>query len=305
MKTEALKESLKKFGEKLLVISKAHYEKVVLGLLVTTLVVFAVVEFLGVRTVRTQLSVDPAASMMGFGRGKALPINFTNQAELLRAALAKDSMPFDLSKGHYVFNPGLWKQYSNVVIQVKSGKEFGIGALVITNITPIKLTLIAKVTGMEDRPNYSIQGFDELPFPLGQRIQRSLVITSVPVKLVEQFGIPQNTVSIILHGVKGDFETQRVAFDMELRFGGETNRVRLLQNQTNSYDRGHTASMVYVPANNSELNVSFPKKRVGTQIYLDGEAYTIIEMTKNQVVFSHGPTGKRIEIPLFGFRGRP
>ena len=305
MKTEALKESLKKFGEKLLVISKAHYEKVVLGLLVTTLVVFAVVEFLGVRTVRTQLSVDPAASMMGFGRGKALPINFTNQAELLRAALAKDSMPFDLSKGHYVFNPGLWKQYSNAVIQVKSGKEFGIGALVITNITPITLLLTAKVTGTEDRPNYSIQGNDELPFPLGQRIQRSLAITSVPVKLVEQFGIPQNTVSIILHGVKGDFESQRVAFDMELRFGGTTNRVRLLQNQTNSYVRGHTASMVYVPANNSELNVPFTKKRVGTQIQLDGEAYTIIEMTENQVVFSHGPTGKRIEIPKFGFRGRP
>ncbi len=301
MKTEALK----KFGGKLLVISKSHYEKVVLGLLLVTLMVLAVVEFLGVRTVKEELSADPAASMMAIAGSKALAINFTNQAELLRRAMAKDSESFDLSKNHYVFNPGLWKQYSNIVIQVKSGKEFGIGALVVTNITPITLKLIAKATGTEDRPNYSIQGYDELPFPLGQRIQRSLVITSVPVKLVEQFGVPQNTVSVILHSVKGDFESQRVAFDMELRLGGETNRVRLLQNQTNTYLRGYMTSMVYVPANRSELNMAFPKKRVGTQIKLDGEDYTIVEITESKVVFSHGPTGKQIEIPLFGFRVRP
>lgn len=300
MKTEALKESFKKFGEKLSLISKAHYEKVSLGVVLLALLVMAVLEFLSVRAVRMELSVDPMASMVGVGGGRAKPIEFTNQAELLR--MAKEPVPFDLNKGHYVFNPGLWKAYSNTVIRVKSGKEFGIGALVVTNIAPITLRLTAKVTGTEDRPNYSIQGYDELPAPIGQRIQRSLVVTSVPVKIVEQFGVPQNTVSVILHGAKGDFDSQRVALDLELRYGGETNRVRLLQNQTNSYLRGYTASMVYTPANRTELNVAFRQKRVGTQIQLDGEAYTILEMTENKITFSHDPTGKRIEVPRVGVR---
>ncbi len=238
MKTEALKESFKKLGGKLSLISKAHYEKVSLGVVLLVLLVMAVLEFLSVRAVRMELSVDPMASMVGIAGGRAKPIEFTNQAELLR--MAKEPVPFDLSRGHYVFNPGLWKSYSNMysntitIIRVKSGKEFGIGALSVTNIAAITLRLTAKVTGTEDRPNYSIQGYDELPAPIGQRIQRSLVVTSVPVKIVEQFGVPQNTVSVILHGAKGDFESQRVALDLELRYGGETNRVRLLQNQTNS-----------------------------------------------------------------------
>ncbi len=301
MNTEALKESLKKFAGKLGLISKAHYEKVSLGAVLLALLVMAVLEFLSLRAVRMELSVDPMASMVGIAGGRAKPIEFTNQAELLR--MAKEPVSFDLSKGHYVFNPGLWKMYSNTLIHVKSGKEFGIGALTITNITPITLRLIVKVTGTEDRPSYTIQGYDELPVPLA-RIQRSLSVGSVPVKIVDQssVGILQNNVSVILHGAQGDFEKQSVALDLELRYGGQTNRVRLRQNQTNSYLRGYTASMVYTPANRTELIVRFPQKRVGTQIHIDGEAYTILEMTESKVIFSHDPTGKRIELPRLGAR---
>ncbi len=307
MNTEALKESLKKFAGKLGLISKAHYEKVSLGAVLLALLVMAVLEFLSLRAVRMELSVDPMASMVGIAGGRAKPIEFTNQAELLR--MAKDPVPFDLNKGHYLFNPGLWKSYSNMysntitIIRVKSGKEFGIGALTITNITPITLRLIVKVTGTEDRPSYTIQGYDELPVPLA-RIQRSLSVGSVPVKIVDQssVGILQNNVSVILHGAQGDFEKQSVALDLELRYGGQTNRVRLRQNQTNSYLRGYTASMVYTPANRTELIVRFPQKRVGTQIHIDGEAYTILEMTESKVIFSHDPTGKRIEVPRVGAR---
>lgn len=304
VKIEALKESLKNFGGKLLLLSKAHYEKVILGVVLLGLLTMVVLEFLSMRSVRAELATDPMALVNRFGGGKAKPIEFTNQAELLR--MAKEPVPFDLSKGHYVFNPRTWKMYSNILIHVRSGKEFGIGALIITNIARVELKLTAKVSGTEDRPNYSIQGSDELlpPFPLGHKIQRSLVVTSTPVKIAEQFGVPQNTVSVILHGAKGDFESQSVSLDMELRYGGETNRVRLLQNKTNSYLRGYTASMVYTPANRTELNVPFPRKRVGTQIHLDGEVYTIMEMTEGKVVFSHDSTGKQIEVPLLGFRGR-
>ncbi len=60
--------------------------------------------------------------------------------------------------------------------------------------------------------------------------------------------------------------------------------------------------MVYTPANRPELNVAFRQKRVGTQIHLDGEAYTILEMTENKIIFSHDSTGKRIEVPRVGAR---
>ncbi len=309
MKTEDIKESVKKFAEKLLLIGKAHYEKVILGAVLLALATTAVWQFLDVRAVRAELSKETAVH--GRGGEKAKSIDFTNQNELLR--MAKQPVPFDLSKGHYVFNPGLWKQYSNsvsnILIQVKSGKEFGIGALYITNITPLQLRLTVKVSGTEERPNYSIQAVDDWPFPMMPRFQRSLIVGSTPVKIVDQPGVPTNAVSVILHGVKGDFDSQQMTFDLQLRYsgplGGVTNRVRLLQNQTQNYLRGYTASMVYMPANRSELNLPFLKRRVGTSIEIDGELYTIIDMTENKVIFSHVITGKQTEVPLFGFRDRP
>ena len=295
MKTEALK----KLGEKFLLLAKAHYEKAALGAVLLVLMLIAVLEFLNVRAEHEALAGDPMASAMSMGNAKAKPMDFSRQIDLLRLAGAPATL--DLGKSHYVFNPGLWKQYSNVVTRVRSGKEFGIGALLVTNISPINLTLTAKAGGSEERPNYSLQGSDDLPSPT-YKIQRSLSASSTVVKIVDQPGVPTNAVSVALYRVSGDFESKRLSFDVELRYGGTTNRALLLQDRPQTFLRGYSTSLVYKPANKPELQMVYSRRRVGTQIEIDGETYTIRQITAEKVVFSNDTTGRETEIPLSGAR---
>ena len=141
---------LKKIGE----FVKSHYEKILLS--VTLLGLAAAAAYLPLKISETQKMLQSAKEFQpAAGKGKLpKPTDLSTNQIVLEHAQKLPNL--DLGRPHNLLNPVTWKRAPDGrLIKIDSSEKEGPGALVITKINPLKLTItFASVSGSGDSLRY-------------------------------------------------------------------------------------------------------------------------------------------------------
>jgi hypothetical protein len=246
---------------------KKHYEKIILSGVLLGVIGFLV--FLPFVISHDQEEQKTNADNVTSPRVAPLPpLDLTRQTNALERLLSPAN--FDFSTTNKLFNPVEWKKAANGdLIKIKNGNEVGIGALVITKITPLYLLItLDQVTTNELGARYVI-GIEHqaAPTPAMRRKQQRFVSLDDPKKeaftLLQVKGAPENPDQLVLK-LADTGETAVIAT------GKPFQRVD-----------GYSADLKYDPENKKFLG-----RRVGAPISFGGEDYIIVAIDADEVILS-------------------
>ena len=256
---------------------KKHYEKVLLGVV---LVGLAVAAALLPWMISSERDSERAKSEEIINRPiKALgPLNLSNITNLIQRA--STLMSLDFSTSNKLFNSVPWQKMSDGTLKkIMHGNETGIGAVVVTKITPLYTTFtLDSVMTSDSGARYMIVVAREA----GNRLGRKTAPASLNEKNNEGFTIRE---------VKGSPDNP-AELTLELTDTGA--RAALSKSKPFKRADGYMADLKYPPENKSWSN-----QRVNALIRgVAGEDYIIVAIATNEVVLSAKSNYKKTSIPF-------
>ncbi len=258
---------------------KKHYEKLILTVVLLLLAAGAVM--MPILASSQRAAEEQRISELTRPKVKPLTLEDLTTNEMTLDRVQKP-VQFELAGSHNLFNPVKWVQKSDgTFIKVKTGNELGLGAMRVTAINPLSLTVsFDEVTGTGDNLKYTITVIRETLPPANRKSTRQVehkADNSVfAIKKVE--GPAAEPTSITLE-LKGD-------------------RDPIVVTRAKSYSRviGYSADLRYDPENMTRTGV-----KVKDQILLGGaggEVYNIIAIEQGEVVFSAKSNQKQTPVKL-------
>ncbi len=258
---------------------KKHYEKLIL--IIVLLILSAGAVMMPISVSQQREAEEARRSELLRPKVKALvPVDLvTNEMTLTRVQTKVD---FDLAGQHNLFNPVKWVQKSDgSFIKVKTGNEIGLGAMVVSAITPLMLTVsFDEVTGTNDSLKYTITVVKET-LPQGNR------------KATRQVEPKADNSLLAIKKVTGPVEAP-TAITLELK--GDRDPITITREKGYSRVIGYSADLRYDPENLIRKNV-----RTKDQIMLggaSGELYNVIAIEPGEVVFSAKSNLKQTAVKL-------
>ncbi len=259
---------------------KKHYEKVLLGAVLLGLAI--AVAFLPFLIAGEREKLEEARTTIIKHPIKSLPPQDLSQAEGLLKDLGSTSK-LVLSTSNRLFNPVQWQRTSDGRrIKIETGNEVGPKAVVITQLTPLYMTVTLDMVEQSDTtPRYRIGVEREGALLPSQRYKR-------------QYSMALNNKSDLftLRGIKGPPDNP-TGLVLELNDTGEL----ALVSKSKPYKRvdGYTVDLKYDPEKKIWLN-----RRLGSALTFAGEQYNIVAISSNEVVLSAKSNNKKTTITYKG-----
>jgi hypothetical protein len=263
---------------------KKHYEKVLLGMVLVGLAGGAALlpwmiwsDTEAERQKKEQITsrrIDPLE-----------PLNLTNVTALIHRAATP--MSLDFATLNKVFNPVPWqKSPDGTLKKIMHGNELGIGAMVVTKITPLYTTFtLDSVIPSETGARYMIGIVREADAKAGDRGKKT-VGASLNEKNKEGFTIRE------VKGPPDKITEATPELTLELTDTGE--RASVSKGKPFKRADGYMADLKYPPENrtwsNQRLNATIPR--------IAGEDYNLVAIATNEVVFSAKSNHKKTSIPF-------
>lgn len=264
---------------------RQHYEKVILtgALIGLGLAVWFLYEASLAEETKT------AEYLKGVAKRPVKPVPPLDLART-QAALKKASSPpsFNLSSGHYLFNPVTWQLgRDGNFIKIATGKEVGLSVLIASRIRPLNLSIaLDRVATSGEPPNVTVNGYqmvstnDAAPSHL-RRLPQFATVNATNRNAV-----------FILREVKGPPEAPTELI-VELRDTGE--RVSVLPNKPFTRTVDYEADLTY-----PITGKTYPRQRKGKIITAGGDTGKIAEITADTVVLSDESNQKTYNVRLAG-----
>jgi hypothetical protein len=251
---------------------KKNYEKVILGVVLLGLVAVLYFLFTWVSSEKDALAEKTNVTVSS----AAKPLDPLNQDDLLKGI--KPVGKLDFSMTNRLFNPVEWqKTPDGRRIKIVRGDEVGIRAVVVTNISPLYLTItLDSVIPHDTGDSYGIGVQDDSAATPYLRSKK-------PVYLTVGGKSPLFTVT----GVKGTAEAPEVSLMM-----ADTGKTVVIS-KAKPYQQvnGYMADLKYDPE-----RLAFHRYRVGMPLTIAREAYKIVVITDSEVVVSATSNDKRTTI---------
>lgn len=255
---------------------KAHYEKLILGLVLAVLLGASI--FLLFQVSGTQEYLKNQDIAIGKQAAKALkPVDLTTNEVVLKRLSAKQD--WQLSGEHNLLNPVQWQRKPDgTLIKIQTGNEVGPMALQVQKIIPLNLIVAFEaVSGSGDAIRYQFAVTREADKNPSHR------------RRVPSFVTPGGkTSAFMLKEIKGSKE-EPDGFLIELLEGNK--EVLLTKDKPFTQVGGYMADLRYEPENRSFLG-----RRVDDKITFGGESYNIVAITEREVVLSALSTTKRTTV---------
>jgi len=260
---------------------KKNYEKVLLAVVLVGLAVGAALLPWMIQSDR-EAEAAKALEIMNRPAKPLDPLNLTNVTELLQRAAAP--LTLDFSSANKLFNPVAWqKQPDGTLKKVVRSGNLGVGALVVTKITPLYTRLsLDSVIPSESGARYMIGVERETAAKRTDRTKKTAGAALNEVKSKEGF---------VIREVKGPPENPTELI-LELTDTGE----RALLTRDKPYQRvdGYMADLKYPPADNKP----WKEQRVGALLRnIAGDDYNVVAIGANEVVMSARSNNKKTSIP--------
>jgi len=259
---------------------KKHYEKILLSVVLTGLLVAAV--FLSIQVKETKDKLNEQVRVIIASEPKNLIALSFEKAE---KSVAKTKSPpvLDLTLSNHVFGPLRWVQTpppDEKIIPLKTGAEWGPQALVVSNMAPLYLRLsLDNVSGNPDSLKYTVTLIREAdPIPSRRGAARRTVGPQ-----------PGKNDLFALKEIKSPGENARLVIVLE----GETEPVEISKAEPYRRVAGWVADFKY-PLE----NLSFLKRREGDALAFAGESYKIIAIREKEVVILSEANEKRYTVPV-------
>lgn len=247
---------------------KKHYEKIVFSVVLLGLV--GALVFLPVLIFNDRQRLEDIKTGIIGGRPKPFPaLDMTRQDNVL--ARLQSPYALDFSTANRLFNPVEWKKdYSGNMIKLVTGHEVGVGAAVVTKISPLDLVLTLDAVQTNELGAIYVIGVERQVAAYPQlRHERQHYVT--PGEKNEDFALGTN-------GVKGDPDNPD---ELLLKLADSGATVPVSKDKPFRRVDGYMADLKYGPENKS-----FPNQRVGSIVSFDGEAYLIVAIDQNEVILS-------------------
>jgi hypothetical protein len=265
----------KKIGQ----VCRLHYEKIILT--VALLALGGTVFYLYGAQQAEQKNIDEYLKSVQNKPEKRIKVP---DLAPLQATLKASENPASLvfSGPHNLLNPVKWqKKPDGGLIKVVSGEEVGGGAMVALKFTPILLTLsYDKVAGSGYYFFVENQGATNAFFR--RKEQRFATLNS-------QNKIPGSPAAFVLREVKGPPEDPA---ELVIELTDTLERVSIGKDKPYTRIEGYGVDLKYPPE-----NLTFLAQRVGSTLRFAGDTYTIVAVTKDEVVLS-GSNDKRYQVRL-------
>ena len=251
---------------------KKHYEKVLLGLVLLGLAVAAALLPLKIASEKQDLEEQRKAKTM-INVKPLPPLDQTRYQGALQRLQAAFTLNF--SGGHNLFNPVPWQKATDGrLIPIRTGKEVGPDAVVVTQITPLYLVLtLDSVTGT----GFLVGSENEAaPTPEKRRKKQSYATLNNKSEL------------FTLREVKGPAATPT---ELILELNDTGKRVSVKPESPYKRVEGYAADLKYDPEKKN-----FPNRRLASVLAFAGEEYNVVAITESDVVLSAKSTGKKTTI---------
>jgi len=259
---------------------KKHYEKILLGLVLTGLIGALVFMLFYIASDKEEM--DKKREGLINPRVTALTnLDLTVQSNAVARLQAPYSL--DLETGNKLFNPLEWqKTPDGRIFPLKAGNEVGVGAVVVTNITPLYLILtLDAITTNELGARYTIGVEKQAALTVAKRHKQSRYISPDEKKpndffsLVEVKGSPENPAALVLK-LADDGEVVSVSRDQPFR------RVE-----------AYTADFRYPPE-----KIVFHGRRIGDKVSFNGTDYLVVEVNQNELILADQSNQKKTPLPF-------
>jgi len=185
------------------------------------------------------------------------------------------SVTLNFSGGHNLLDPVPWQKATDGrLFCIRTGKEVGPDAVVITQITPLYLIFtLDSVTGT----GFLVGAENEAaPTPEKRRKKQSYATLNNKSEL------------FTLREVKGPPATPT---ELILELNDTGRRVSVKPESPYKRVEGYAADMKYDPEKKT-----FPNRRLGSALAFAGEEYNVVAITESDVVLSAKSTGKKTTI---------
>jgi len=262
---------------------KKHYEKVLLGVVLVGLAVAAALLPWMISSER--VAEAEKAKKMEPNVKPLAPLSLSTVTELIKRM--GEPMSLDFSSTNRLFNPVPWQRAADGTLKKRAiGKESGIGAVVVTKISPLYTTIsLDSVLVSDSVPRYMIVVVHEAAAKPYDR-RRKTIGASLNEPTKEGFTIRE---------IKGPPENP-TELTLELADTGELVSVT----KSKPFERvdGYKADLKYAPDNKtwSDLRVGAGGPRTAP-IVINNEDYIVVAISSNEVVLSAKSNDKKTSIP--------
>ncbi|MDX1952139.1 MAG: hypothetical protein SFY81_08125 [Verrucomicrobiota bacterium] len=253
---------------------KKHYEKLILSLVLLGLA--AAAALMPVKVSQERQKEEARKDQLIGGKPKPFPpIDLSSN----RLVLQKTERPvkFELAGSHNLFNPVRWqKRPDGGLIKISSGNEVGLGALDVTAIEPLYMTVsLDEISGTGANIRYKItlrKETDRPATPQTRLVQPGNSNSSI-FTLQQVQGPPENPTGLVIL-LPNEVEP-------------------IIINKEKPYRRivGYSADLKYDPENLVRKGM-----RVKDAIVFGGESYNIVAINQNEVVLSAKSNQKQTTI---------
>lgn len=286
-----------------------NIEKIILGLVLAALVVITVIQLLGLRKELDGIQNAKIQSERQ-NAGKSVSITTNTNHAVLIAKVTGTPPTLNLTNGHLVFNPALWKSESNSMFRMTDDRPLGVAALRVMEIKSIDMEITPEAFG-SNPVRYRISIKDALPeykqpgplrdylkpTPRPSLLSRTLVAQRTPVTYQGGIGtLPEWHISLIFLGAVQGLEN-KYQFEIELQLATETNTVKIASGEKRIINRGYEATLLY-----ERTNTRFTNYRIGRKFLIDGEVFAVADVTATTVTILSdilaGGNGKLFDLQI-------
>ncbi|MCE0497807.1 MAG: hypothetical protein LV481_07675 [Methylacidiphilales bacterium] len=246
---------------------KKHYEKVLLGVVLLGLLGAVI----SLPIIKNAQDAQLQQILQDYRTPKILPLApldlSTQEITLKRAA---SPVLIDFGPPNKLFNPVLWQRSLDGHLIKADSTNVGPRAVIVTKITPLYLILsYDSVTVSESGDHYVIGMKKEAsPKPAERNISRAYL----PV------GQKDSTRTFELKAIEGPPDSPT---NVVLRLADTGEDVKLSKDKPFKRIDGYMADLKYDPEKQT-----WPDKRVGAVLSLNGEEYNIVAISQDEVVLS-------------------
>jgi hypothetical protein len=266
---------------------KKHYEKIILSIVLLGLVAGALV-FLLIVIPGDRDAIDKMTKEVSHPRAVALPpLDLTEQNNLLERL--KSSYTLDFSTTNRLFNPVQWQKGADGhLIKVKTGKEVGAGAVVVTKLTPLYFILSfdsVETNGLAPRYSFTIE--DQSAAVPAQRRKRSHFASTN--ETVSDRTVADKNEGFKLDSIVGDPESPD---GLVLKLSDSGDAVTIAKNKPYQRVDGYAADLQYDPEGKK-----WAAQRVGADLKFANDDYIIVAIHQNEVILSAASNQKKQVLP--------
>lgn len=244
---------------------KKHYEKIILVAVLLGVVGFLV--FLPFVIAADKKDIDDKRTKI-IPNPKPLPSLDMARQDAVMARLQSPAN-FDFSTRNKLFNPIMWKKNANnELIPIKSGNEIGVGAMVVTKITPLYLVVTLDLVDTNTTPPRYVIGLEH----------QAAATAAARHKQTRYAAVKEKKDLFTLDAIKGD-PLNPDSVELTLTDTGE--KAVVTKDKPFQRPDAYAADLRYPPENKN-----FPGRREGALLSFNGENYNIVAIHAGEVILS-------------------